>query len=37
VLEDARSGSDANEGFALIDTAGWVELVCRHPHSMSWY
>ena len=37
VLEDARFGSDANEGFALIDTAGWVELVCQHTHSMSWY
>ena len=37
VLEDARSGLDANEGFALIDTAGWLELVCQHPHSMSWY
>jgi len=37
VLEDARSGSDANEGLALIDTAGWVELVCQHAHSTSWY
>ena len=37
VLEDARSGLDANEGFALIDTAGWLELVCQHTHSMSWY
>ena len=37
VLEDARFGSDANEGFALIDTAGWLELVCQHTHSMSWY
>ena len=37
VLEDARSGLDANEGFALIDTTGWLELVCQHPHSMSWY
>ena len=37
VLEDARSGPDANEGFALIDTAGWLELVCQHPHSISWY
>ena len=37
VLEDARSGPDANEGFALIDTAGWLELVCQHTHSMSWY
>ena len=37
VLEDARSGPAADEGFALIDTAGWLELVCHHPHSMSWY
>ena len=37
VLEDARSGSDANEGLALIDTAGWIELVCQHAHSTSWY
>ena len=37
VLEDTRPGPDANEGFALIDTAGWVELVCQHTHSMSWY
>ena len=36
VLEDARSGPDANLGFALIDTAGWLELICQHPHSMSW-
>ena len=37
VLEDARSGPDTNEGFTLIDAAGWLELVCQHPHSMSWY
>ena len=37
VLEDTRLGPDANEGFSLIDTAGWLELVCQHPHSMSWY
>ena len=36
LLEDPR-GPDANEGFALIDTAGWLELVCQHTHSMSWY
>ena len=36
VLEDA-TGPDSNEGFALIDTAGWLELVCQHTHSMSWY
>ena len=37
VLEDTRSGPDANKGFALIDTASWLELVCQHTHSMSWY
>ena len=35
LLEDPR-GPDVNKGFALIDIAGWLELVCRHPHSMSW-
>ena len=35
LLEDA-TGPDANEGFALIDTETWLELVCQHPHSMSW-
>lgn len=35
LLQDA-TGPDANEVFALIDIAGWLELVCRHPHSMSW-
>ena len=37
VLEDARSGPGANEGFALIDTAGWLELISHYRHSMSWY
>jgi len=37
VLEETRLGPDANEGCSLIDTAGWLELVCQHPHSMSWY
>lgn len=36
VLEDARSGPDANEDFALIDTEGWLELICQYPHSVSW-
>ena len=35
LLEDA-TGPDANEGFALIDTKGWLELICQNPHSMSW-
>lgn len=37
VLDDARSEPDANEGFALIDTAGWLELISQYRHSMSWY
>ena len=37
VLEGASSVPDANERFALIDTAGWLELICQYPHSMSWY
>ena len=36
VLLKDTTGPDANESFALIDTAGWLELVCQHPHSMSW-
>ena len=35
LLQDA-TGPDANEDLALIDIAGWLELVCQHPHSMSW-
>ncbi len=35
LLEDA-TGSDANEGFALIDTEGWLELISKYPHSVSW-
>jgi len=37
VLEGASSGPDINERFALIDTADWLELICKYPHSMSWY
>ena len=36
VLDDASPGPDAHEGLALIDTAGWLELICQYPHSMSW-
>ena len=36
VLEGARSGPNANQGFALIDTEGWLELICQYPHSVSW-
>ena len=29
-------GTDHNSGLPVIDTSGWLELVCQHPHSMSW-
>ena len=35
LLQDA-TGPDANEGFALIDTKGWLELISKYPHSVSW-
>ena len=36
VLEGASAGPEANERFELIDTAGWLELICQYPDSMSW-
>ena len=37
VLEEASSELLSHKGLALIDTAGWLELVCQYPHSMSWF
>ena len=36
LLEDAESHSADHVGLPVIDTGGWLDLVCRHPHSMSW-
>ena len=35
-LKDASLGPVSHEGLTVIDTAGWLELICQHPHSMSW-
>ena len=36
LLDDAESHSPDHAGLPVIDTRGWLELVCRYPHSMSW-
>ena len=36
LLDDTEFHGKDHSGFSVIDTSGWLELVCRHPHSMSW-
>ena len=36
LLDDAESHSADHAGLPVIDTRGWLELVCQYPHSMSW-
>ena len=37
MLLDDSEPNTANDGpLPIIDTAGWIELVSQHPHSMSW-
>ena len=36
LLGDAESHSADHAGLPVIDTRGWLELVCQYPHSMSW-
>ena len=36
VLDDAKSHGADHGGLPVIDTIGWLDLVCQHPHSMSW-
>ena len=36
LLADAKSGPVSYEGLAVVDTAGWLELIRQHSHSMSW-
>lgn len=36
LLDDAESHSADHAGLPVIDTTGWLDLVCQHPHSMSW-
>ena len=36
LLDDAEPRRADHAGLPVIDTSGWLDLVCRHPHSMSW-
>ena len=36
LLDDAKSRSADHPGLPVIDTGGWLELVCQHPLSLSW-
>ena len=36
LLDDAESRRVDHAGLPVIDTTGWLDLVCQHPHSMSW-
>ena len=36
VLDGAESHSADHASLPVIDPTGWLELVCQHPHSMSW-
>ena len=36
LLDDTEFHGADHSGLPVIDTSGWLELVCQHPHSMSW-
>ena len=36
LLDDAEPQSADRAGLPVTDTSGWLDLVCRYPHSMSW-
>ena len=36
LLNDTELHGTDHSGPPVIDTSGWLELVCQHPHSMSW-
>ena len=36
LLDDTAVHGTDHSGLPVIDTSGWLELVCQHPHSMSW-
>ena len=36
LLDDTESRGTDRCNFTIIDTSGWLELVCQHLHSMSW-
>ena len=36
LLDDTEFHGAVHSGLSVIDTNGWLALVCQHPHSMSW-
>ena len=36
LINDTEFYGTDHSGPPVIDTSGWLELVCQHPHSMSW-
>ena len=36
LLDDTEFHGTDRRKFTIIDTSGWLELVCQHLHSMSW-
>ena len=36
LLDGAESHGADHAGLPVIDTGGWLELVCQHLHSLSW-
>ncbi len=36
LLEESGSSSTANIGVGVTDTSGWLELLTRYAHCMSW-
>ena len=36
LLDDTEFHGTDRRNFTIIDTSGWLELVCQHLHSMSW-
>ena len=36
LLGDTEFHGTDHSGLPVIDTSGWLELVCQHLHSMSW-
>ena len=36
LLDDTEGHGTDHHNLTVIDTCGWLELVCQHLHSMSW-
>ena len=36
MLDEADSNVARNDGLSVTDTAGFLDLIIRHPHSVSW-